>query len=121
LPNALSDSIGDLADLIQKELRLAKAEIAEKVSNKFRGAIWIAAAGILGFLAAILAVQAAVFAIASYGIPVHWSCLIVSGVFACLAALAFLTGRANAAEDVTPTRTVQNVKQDIATAKEQLT
>lgn len=121
LPNALSDAFGDLADLLQKELRLAQAEIAEKLSNKVRGAIWIAAAGALGFLAAILAVQAAVFAIASYGIPIHWSCLIVSGAFACLAALAFFTGRANAAEELTPARTLHNVKQDIATAKEQLT
>jgi Putative Actinobacterial Holin-X, holin superfamily III len=121
LPHALSDAVGDLADLFQKELRLARAEISEKISAKLNAGIWMSAAAGLGLITAILAVQALVFGIASYGVALHWSCLIVAGVFACLAALAFFKGRANAAEDLTPNRTLHNLKRDIATAKEQLT
>jgi hypothetical protein len=33
LPHALSDVVADLADLFQKELRLAKAEVLSKVST----------------------------------------------------------------------------------------
>src|SRR6478735_8802011 len=120
LPHALSDTVGDLADLIQKELRLAKGEISQKISTKLQATAWISAAAGLGLITAILLVQALVFGIASYGIAMHWSCLIVAGVFACLAALAFFKGRANAAEDMTPTRTINNLKRDIATAKEQM-
>ena len=121
LTHALSATVGDLADLVQKELRLARAEISEKVSSKLQATAWMAAAAALGLITAILAVQALIFGIASYGIAMHWSCLIVAGVFACLAALAFFKARANAAEELTPTRTLDNIKRDIATAKEQLT
>ena len=38
LPHALSDAVGDLADLVQKELRLARAEISEKISAKLNAA-----------------------------------------------------------------------------------
>jgi hypothetical protein len=121
LPHALSNVVSDLADLLQKEVKLARAEISEKVSTKVQAGIWMAVAGGLGLVTAILAVQALVFGIASFGIAMHWACLIVAGIFACLAALAFFKGRANAAEELAPTRTIQNIKRDITTAKEQLT
>jgi hypothetical protein len=65
-------------------------------------------------------VQAVVFGITSYGIALHWSCLIVAGVLAAIAVLSFLKGRSDAKEELAPTRTINQVKQDIATAKEQL-
>jgi hypothetical protein len=121
LPHAVSDAVGDLADLFQKELRLARAEISHKISTKLRAGIWMSAAAVLGLITSFLAVQALVFGIASYGVAMHWSCLIMAGLFACLAALAFFKGRGDAAEDFTPTRTLQNIKRDIISAKEQLT
>jgi hypothetical protein len=121
LPHALSGAVGDLADLIQKELRLARAEISQKISTKLQATAWMSVAAGLGLITAILGVQALAFGIASYGIAMHWSCLIVGGVFACLAAMAFFKGRANASENLAPTRTLNNIKRDIATAKEQLT
>ena len=65
--------------------------------------------------------QAAVFAIASYGIALHWSCLIVAGAALAVAAVFYFKGRANAQEELTPNRTIHQIKRDIATAKEQLT
>jgi len=121
LPRALSNAVGDLAELVQKELRFARAEISEKISTKLQATAWLSAAAAFGLITAILAVQALVFGIASFGIAMHWSCLIVAGVFACLAALAFFKGRADAAQELTPTRSLINIKRDIATAKEQLT
>ena len=44
----------DLADLFQKEVQLAKAELSEKVAAKFRGTAWMAVAGMLGLLALLL-------------------------------------------------------------------
>jgi hypothetical protein len=121
LPRVLSDIVADLADLFQKELRLFKAELSEKLSIKLWAGVWMSAAAILGIVAALLVVQALVFGIASYGIALHWSCLIVAALFAVLGAAAFFKGRADAREELAPTRTIENVKQDIATAKEQLT
>jgi hypothetical protein len=121
LPRVLSEVVEDLADLFQKELRLFKAEVSEKLSIKLWAGVWMSVAAVLGVLAALLVVQALVFGIASYGIALHWSCLIVAAVFAVAGAAAFFKGRADAREELAPTRTIANVKQDIATAKEQLT
>ena len=120
LPRALSDVVADLADLFQKEMRLAKAELSEKLSIKAWAGVWMAAAAFFALLAVILIVQAAVFAVATFGFAMHWSCLIVAAVLAAVGAAAFAKGRADAAEDLTPNRTIHQVKQDIAIAKEQL-
>ena len=120
LPRALSDVVVDLADLFQKELRLAKAELSEKLSIKAWAGVWMAAAAFFALFAVILVVQAAVFAVATFVFAMHWSCLIVATVLAAVGAAAFAKGRADAAEDLTPNRTIHQVKQDIAIAKEQL-
>ena len=120
LPRALSDVVSDLADLFQKELRLARTELSEKLSNKLRAGIWMSASAAFGAAAALLILQALVFAIASYGIAMHWACLIVAAALAALGGFAFAMGRADAVEDLTPIRTIHQVKQDFATAKEQL-
>jgi hypothetical protein len=114
LPQALSEVVADLADLFQKELRLAKAEISAKISTKLSAGIWMSAAGVLALMAGFIVLQAIIFAIASYG-------MIVAGGLAAFAAIAFLKGRADAREDLTPGRTINQIKQDISTAKEQLT
>jgi hypothetical protein len=113
--------VGDLADLFQKELRLARAELSEKLSIKLRAGVWMAIAGAMGFITALLVVQAAVLGIATFGIALHWSCLIVAGVLAFAGGAAYAKGRADGGEDLAPNRTIHNVKRDIATAKEQLT
>ena len=120
LVRALSDVIGDLADLFQKEMRLAKTELADKISQKARAGLWLLIAGGIGFLAAMVFIAAAVFAIASYGIALHWSCVIVAAVLTVLSAAAYLKGRADAQVELTPTQSLRQVQRDVATAKEQL-
>lgn len=120
LVGALSDVVGDLADLLQKEMRLAKTELADKISQKLRAGLWMSVAGGLGFIAVLVFIEAIVFAISSYGIAPHWSCLIVAAVLGVLGAVAYTKGKADAQAELTPTRTLQQVQRDIATAKEQL-
>jgi hypothetical protein len=121
LPNAVSDVVSDLADLFQKELRLARAEISNKITTKLQAGVWMSAAAVLALIAVTFALQAAVFAIASYGISMHWSCLIVAGATAAAASVAFLKGRSDANEELAPNRTIKQVKRDIYTIKEQVT
>jgi len=120
LPHALSEVVADIADLFRKEIRLAKAEIVSKTATKLNAGTWIAAAAVLALMAAFIILQAIIFAIASFGIAMHWSCLIVGGGLLALAAIAFFKGRADAREDLTPGRTIHQIEKDIATAKEQL-
>jgi uncharacterized membrane protein YqjE len=120
LPQTVSNVVAGLADLFQKEMRLARAELSEKIATKLQAGIWMSVGGVLGLIAGLLVVQAVVFGIASYGIALHWSCLIVAGVLAVIAVMSFFKGRSDAKEELAPTRTINQLKQDIATAKEQL-
>jgi type IV secretory pathway VirB2 component (pilin) len=121
LVQAVTDLFADLADLLQKELQLAKAEISEKIVSRLRASVWMAVAGVLAIVAVLLLIQAAVFGIASFGIALHWSCLIVAGFLLLIAAAAFFQGRAAAEGELMPSRTAKQISQDIKTAKEQLT
>ena len=121
LPRAFAEVLADLADLIQKEIRLARAEISDKLSTKIQGGVWMAAAAVLGFVALLLLLEAIVFGIASLGIALHWSCLIVAAAIAVIAVITFAKGRADVRSDVMPRRTMQSVERDISVAKEQLT
>jgi hypothetical protein len=116
LTRSLSDVIADLSELFQKEMRLARAEMSAKISTKLQAGVWMGAAGLLGLIALLVLIEALVFGIASFGLALHWSCLIVGAG----AAAAFFRGRANAQEELTPTRTINQITQDIATTKEKL-
>ena len=120
LPQTVSNVVAGLADLFQKEMRLARAELSEKIATKLQAGIWMSVGGVLGLVAGLLVVQAVVFGITSYGIALHWSCLIVAGVLAAIAVMSFFKGRSDAKGELAPTRTINQLKQDIATAKEQL-
>jgi hypothetical protein len=121
LVQALTDLFADLADLLQKELQLAKTEITEKLLTRLRASVWMVIAAVLGLIAILLLIEAAVFGIASLGIALHWSCLIVAGVLIAVAAAAFFQGRAAVEGELLPTRTAKQISQDIKVAKEQLT
>ena len=120
LTRAVTDLLADLSDLVQKELRLAKAEVADNISARLQAGAWMSAAAALAFIAALLVVEAAVFAIASW-LALHWSCLVVAAVLAAAGGAAFSRGRSLSDGQLFPTRTVKQVSRDIQTAKEQLT
>jgi uncharacterized protein YacL len=121
LMRALTELLADLAELVQKELQLAKTEITEKITSRLRASAWMVVAGILGLVAALLVVEAAVFALSSFGLALHWSCLLVAAILIAIAAAAFFHGRSLADDDLLPSRTARQVAQDIKTTKEQLT
>ena len=118
LPRALADTIANAMDLFQKELRLARAEISDKLATKLKAGTYFAVSGLLGFVVVLVLVEAAIFALAARGILLHWACLIVAAVLAVAAGAIFALGRSEAKESVSPDRTIAQIKQDIATAKE---
>ena len=122
LPNSFSKVITDLADLMQKEMRLAQAELSEKLSISIRAGVWMSAAAVLAIVGVFLIVQAIVLGLsAATGIALHWSCLIVAAVLAGAAGGAFAKGKADVPDQFTPDRALNQVKQDIAVAREQFT
>jgi Putative Actinobacterial Holin-X, holin superfamily III len=120
LIGAASDLLATLSDLVRKELRLARAEISQKLSQGLRSAVWIVAAAIVGMLALVLVAEAAVFALASVGLALYWSCLVVAAVLAVIAALALYVGQAGMSSDLSPARTVRQFNEVVKSATEQL-
>jgi uncharacterized membrane protein YqjE len=121
LPRALSEVIGDVAELLQTEIKLARTEVSEKISEKLRAGLWLSVTAGAGLIAVLLLVEALVFGIAAYGLALHWSCLIVAAVMAVIAAAAFFIGKTDANQSVTPIRSIHQIKRDFSTVKEQLT
>jgi cytochrome c biogenesis protein CcdA len=119
LVRAATDLFADLSDLVQKEIRLARAEIVHKLSLNIRGGIFMAAAGVIGFLAVIFVLEGIVFAIASGGLAVYWACFIVAAGLLVIAAAVFMTGRSQAEAELAP-RTTRQLGATLRTAKEQL-
>jgi putative superfamily III holin-X len=91
LVRAVTDLGADLADLVQKELRLARTEIVQKLTLGLQAGAWFAITAALGFFAVVLILEALVFGIAAnrpqgrwpachdrhrhsgIGVPVCWS------------------------------------------------
>jgi hypothetical protein len=121
LSRTLVDLLGNLSDLLGKEIRLARAEIVEKVQGTVRATAWIAVAALFALLAFFFLLEAAVFALVSFGLAVYWACLIVAIVLAGCGYGAFAYGRATAPQEITPTRSLRQISADIQTAKELVT
>jgi uncharacterized membrane protein YqjE len=121
LTRTLADVLGDLSELMRTELRLARAELTEKLTSVVSAVAWMGVAGVLWILTAMLAVEALVFGIASFGLALHWSCLVVAAALAVLGLVAFAFGRSAVHGDVLPTRSIRQINESIKTAKEQLT
>ena len=92
-----------------------------RIFPKVRGGIWLGIAGLLGLLALVLILGALVAWIVTFGVSLHLAFLIVAAGVALIAVLAYYAGRSEARAKIAPARTMNQVRQDIETAKEQLT
>lgn len=120
LVRTLSDLLRDLSDLVRKEIRLARAELTEKVNSGVQATLWLAIAAVFGLIAVLLVVEAIVFALASLGLALYWACLVVAGVLALCGVAAFAYGRSGARKHLIPARSIRQMTEDIRTAKEHL-
>jgi hypothetical protein len=117
----VADIFAGYTDLIQKEIRLARAELVEKFVRHLRASIWMAAAGLLCIVSVLLVVEGTVFAIASFGLSLHLSCFLMALAFAALAGILYYRGRSSARGDLLPIKSLEQVRRDIKITKEQFT
>ncbi len=109
----------DVAYLVQTEIRLARAELGEKVSAVSNAGVYLAIGGFLAFGGFI----ALLFDIASWinaaGLSYPWSLLIVAVVALVIgAALAMFGVNRLKGPAFVPNRTLEQVREDYAVAKE---
>jgi uncharacterized membrane protein YqjE len=119
LGHAVGDVLQDVAELVQMELRVAKAELASNLDTAVWKVAYIAIAGVFALVAVLALTEAAIFALIDQGLAPYVACLVAAAVLVLLALIATFASRGRAS--VTPSRTLQHVSDDLKTAKEHLT
>lgn len=117
----VQDVMRDVGEVVRGEMRLAKAEVGEKVSKAGKAGGYFGAAalcGVMGFACLVLACVAGMALV----MPVWLAALIMSLLLVCIGAAAYAGGKAKLKEvNPVPERTVQTIKDDIQWAKHRTT
>ncbi len=117
-----TDAISQAADLIQIEMKLARAEVTEKLVAFKAGLYLVIAGAVLSLAALFLILQALVALLVANGVPPHWAVLIVAGATALTGIALVVAGRDRLnLIDLTPERTLNALSRDGRLAKEKLT
>jgi uncharacterized membrane protein YqjE len=114
----VSQLSSQIPDLIRSELKLAQAEVTEKGKRAGIGIGMFSAAGVLGLFGLGCLITTVILLLA-LAMPAWLAALIVTVVLLAAAGVAALMGKKKVAEatPATPERTVESVKQDVATVK----
>ena len=120
IPELFSDLVDHLPRLFRKEVQLAKAEAAEKVRQATGAIVYMAIGGVVLLAALIMLLHAIVAWLVVAGIDVQWGSLIVAVVVAILGYVFLQKGMNDIkASNLTPTRTVEQLRTDARATKEQ--
>ena len=121
ITDLLGDLSGNVSTLFRKEIQLARAETSEKIGQAMVALGSILGGAALALAALIVLLQALVIALVNLGVPAGWASLIV-GVLVAGAAYAFIQKGVNdlKADRLAPHRTVDAMRKDAATLKEQV-
>jgi len=122
-------SIGELVSLVSEktsqlvrdEIRLAKAEMAEKAKHAGAGIGLFAGAGVLAFWAVAVLIAAAVLGLAN-AVPAWLAAIIVAVAILAVAAVLVLIGvqLLKKGTPPTPEKAIESAKADVAAVKEGL-
>jgi len=117
-PTLFVDTLRNFTTLMQTELHLAKAEIANNVSRAGAGIAMMAVAAILALTGLNVLAGALVAYIASVGLSAGTAALIVGGsVLLVAVALVFIGKSRLTGTALEPTRTLKNLQRDAAAVK----
>ena len=119
IPRLLGDAVEQLGKLAQNELRLAKAELSEKVTQASIGAAYLAAAAVLVIPVLVLLLMALALLLIQMGFSPVSSHVIAAAVGGVVCGMLAWIGLARLKpEKLAPTVTLQQVQRDVTTAKE---
>jgi uncharacterized membrane protein YqjE len=118
---SFGDLFGDLTDLFGKELRLAQSELKHGLANLTQAAVLFVVMGVIALIAVMLLLVGIVHFIASFGLALHWSYMLVALVLLVAAGIIFYVARAKAsADNLIPKRTLVQLGETARTLKEQI-
>lgn len=112
LTTLLRDLISDLSELIRQELRLAQAEVGEKVARAQTSVICIAGGLLSAFCAVLVLLQAAVIGLAEI-MPAWAASLCIAAAMAiCAVVLMKMGQRGLSPANLVPERTLDAMRRD---------
>jgi len=121
LPDLLSDVLNQVTNLFRTELRLAKAELGEKVGDMASSAGMIIAGAVLLVGAMLLLLQGLVLALVALGLAPIWATFAIAVLVGLIGYFVVRKGLSNlSVQHLTPERTLHSLNRDAAVAKEQV-
>ena len=118
-PTLLVDTFRQFTTLMQGELKLARAELSNIVTRAGMGIAFIAIAMLMALVALNVLASAVVAYLAANGLSIGTAALAVGGLLIVIALILAFMGKSRlSAEALTPDRTVENIRDDIAAMKE---
>lgn len=121
LGNIFSDLLGELTALFRTEVRLARAEISDKVSTMSLGVALAAAGGVLLFASLLYFLGAATAALVMSGLSLWLAPLIVAAATLLVGGAVLWLGMSRLkARNLAPRRTVHQLKRDASVARFQV-
>ena len=119
IPALFGDAIEQLGKLVSDEIRLARAEISEKIAQAGVGVAYVAAAGALLIPVLVVLLITLALWLAQMGLSPVVSHLVAAAVGMAVSLILGLIGLNHLKpEKLTPTVTIQQVERDVAAAKE---
>jgi len=112
VPELIGQLGSDLAELVRKEVELARAEVAEKLNSAGKAVVDIAAGGLLLVAALLVLLQALVLALSKLIDPI-WAALLVGVIVAGVGYLLVRGGmKAMSLKALKPDRSARQLQKD---------
>jgi hypothetical protein len=119
IPGLLGDAVEQLGKLVQNEARLARAELTQKITQAGIGAAYILGAALLCIPVLVVLLIALALWLTQLGLSPFVAHLAAAGCGAGISIVLALIGMSHLKpENLKPKVTIQQVKRDVATAKE---
>ena len=121
LGEIVQDVMRDASEVVRGEVRLAKAEVSEKVGKAGKAAGLFGGAAVAGLMGLAALVAAGIAGLALI-MPVWLAAVLVGVLLAAIGGILYALGKTRlTAIDPVPERTVQTIKDDVQWAKHRTT
>jgi hypothetical protein len=121
LPQLFTDSLSQVAKLFQTEIRLAKAELAEKAGAAATALAFVAAGAVLALAALVILFQAIVALLVEAGLsPALASFIVAIAAAAVGGVLAYMGINRLKPANLSPDKTLHQLQRDVDVAREQV-
>jgi hypothetical protein len=119
IPKLFGDAVEQLGKLVQNEAQLARAEVSQKIAQAGIGAGYLAGAAVLAIPVLVVLLTALALWLTQLGLSPVVAHLLAAAFGAAISAILALIGMSYLKpENLKPKVTIQQVKRDVATAKE---